>query len=295
MTDVVVAEGLTKRYKRTLALDQCSFAIPEHSIVALVGPNGAGKSTLLHCLTGLTRPTEGTISVLGDAPGDRTLPVVGFLAQDAPLYRDFTADELVTMGDKLNRAYDPSYARQRLEDVGVPLHQRVDTLSGGQKAQVALCLALAKRPRLLLLDEPLASLDPLARREFLSALMDAVVESPMTVLLSSHLITDLERVCDRLLVLRSGQIPVEGGTDELLAGHKILTGVPPQPGSRIAGVDRVVSVSRGERTSTLLVSTNGEVTDPAWGQHDVSLEDLVLAYLERPRVEAVADQGGVAP
>ena len=206
MNDAVVADGLTKRYGRTVALDRCSFAIPEHTIVALVGPNGAGKSTLLHCATGLVHPTEGTITVLGGPAGDRTLPRVGFVAQDAPLYRDFTADELLTMGDKLNHEFDLPFARARLVDVGIPLDRRVDRLSGGQRAQVALCLALAKRPGLLLLDEPLASLDPLARREFLSALMDAVAEEPMTVVLSSHLIADLERVCDHLMVLRSGQV-----------------------------------------------------------------------------------------
>ena len=227
MNDAVVADGLTKRYGQTVALDRCSFAIPAHTIVALVGPNGAGKSTLLHCATGLVHPTEGTITVLGGPAGDRTLPRVGFVAQDAPLYRDFTADELLTMGDKLNHEFDLTFARARLVDVGIPLDRRVDRLSGGERAQVALCLALAKRPGLLLLDEPLASLDPLARREFLSALMDAVAEEPMTVVLSSHLIADLERVCDHLMVLRSGQVKTLGAIDELLAMHKMLIG-PPQ-------------------------------------------------------------------
>ena len=162
--------------------------------------------------------------MLGGEPGDRTLPGVGFVAQDAPLYRDFTADELLTMGDKLNRDFDVAFGRERLSKVGVPLDRRVDQLSGGQRAQVALCLALAKRPRLLLLDEPLASLDPLARREFLSAMVDAVAETPMTVVLSSHLITDLERVCDHLLVLHAGRVQVFAETDQLLATHKILIG-----------------------------------------------------------------------
>ena len=192
MSDALVADGLTKRYRRTLALDHAART-SRGAIVALVGPNGAGKSTLLRCATGLTRPSEGTISVLGGAPGDTTLPGVGFVAQDAPLYRDFTADEFLTMGDRLNADFAVAFGRERLRKVGVPLDQRVDRLSGGQRAQVALCLALAKRPQLLLLDEPLASLDPLARREFLSALVDAVAEEPMTVIRSSHLISDLER------------------------------------------------------------------------------------------------------
>ena len=222
MSGVLVADAVTKRYRRTLALDHCSFAIPQGAIVALVGPNGAGKTTLLHCVTGLTRPSAGKMRVLGGEPGDRTLPSVGFVAQDAPLYEDFTADELLTMGDKLNRDFDVAFGRERLPKVGVPLdRQDVDQLSGGQRAQVALCLALAKRPRLLLLDEPLASLDPLARREFLSTMIDAVAETPTTVVLSSHLITDLERVCDHLLVLHAGHVQVFAETDQLLATHRV--------------------------------------------------------------------------
>jgi ABC-2 type transport system ATP-binding protein len=289
VNDAVVADGLTKRYGRTVALDRCSFAIPEHTIVALVGPNGAGKSTLLHCATGLVRPTEGTITVLGGPVGDRTLPRVGFVAQDAPLYRDFTADELLTMGNKLNHRFDLSFARARLVDVGITLDRRVDRLSGGERAQVALCLALAKRPGLLLLDEPLASLDPLARREFLSALMDAVAEEPMTVVLSSHLIADLERVCDHLMVLRSGQVKTLGTTDELLATHKLLIGPPQRRRTKLAGVEQIVSASKAERQIQLLVRTSGDILDPVWDQYDVSLEDVVLAYLAERAVEPLLD------
>ena len=289
MSDALVADGLTKRYRRTLALDHCSFAISEGAIVALVGPNGAGKSTLLHCATGLIRPSEGTISVLGGAPGDTTLPGVGFIAQDAPLYRDFTADELLTMGDRLNADFDVAFGRERLRKVGVPLDRRVDRLSGGERAQVALCLALAKRPQLLLLDEPLASLDPLARREFLSALVDAVAEAPMTVILSSHLISYLERVCDHLVVLHSGHVQVIGETDQLLATHKILIGPGGPRRSRIAGVERIISAADAQRQGTLLVRTNGQVVDPSWEQHDVTLEDVVLAYLAAPSAETLLD------
>jgi ABC-2 type transport system ATP-binding protein len=289
VSDPLVADGLTKRYRRTLALDRCSFAVPEGAIVALVGPNGAGKSTLLHCATGLTRPTAGTISVLGGAPGDRRLPGVGFVAQDAPLYRDFTADELLTMGDKLNRGFDVAFGRERLPKVRVPLDRRVDQLSGGQRAQVALCLALAKRPRLLLLDEPLASLDPLARREFLSTMVDAVAGGPMTVVLSSHLIADLERVCDHLLVLSSGHVQVFEETDRLLATHKILIGPGGPRRARIAGVEQIVHATDAQRQATLLVRTNGQVVDPAWEQHDASLEDVVLAYLAAPSAETLLD------
>jgi ABC-2 type transport system ATP-binding protein len=284
VSPALVADRLTKRYRRTVALDRCSFAIPERTIVALVGPNGAGKSTLLGCATGLVRPTEGTVSVLGAPVGDRALPRVGFVAQDAPLYRNFTADELLTMGAKLNGdEFDGAFGRARLEEVGIPLDRRVDRLSGGQHAQVALCLALAKRPELLLLDEPLASLDPLARREFLSALMDAAAERPMTVILSSHLVADLERVCDQLMVLRSGQVKVLGATDELLATHKLLVGPPQRRRPRIAGVGQIVSASKAERQIQLLVRTSGDIVDPAWDQFDVSLEDIVLGYLAADR------------
>jgi len=289
VNDAVVAHGLTKRYGKTVALDRCSFAIPAHTIVALVGPNGAGKSTLLHCATGLVHPTEGTITVLGGPAGDRTLPRVGFVAQDAPLYRDFTASELLTMGDKLNREFDLSFARARLIDVGIPFDRRMDRLSGGQRAQVALCLAVAKRPGLLLLDEPLASLDPLARREFLSALMDAVAEEPMTVVLSSHLIADLERVCDHLMVLRSGRVQTFGATDELLATHKLLVGPPQRGRPKLAGVEQIVSATKAERQMQLLVRTSGEILDPAWDQYDISLEDLVLAYLAERAGEPLLD------
>ena len=289
MNPAVVADGLTKRYGKAVALDRCSFAIPERAIVALVGPNGAGKSTLLHCATGLVRQTAGTLTVLGGPPGDPTLPRVGFVAQDAPLYRDFTADELLKMGDRLNREFDLAFARARLVDVGIPCDRRMDRLSGGQRAQVALCLALAKRPRLLLLDEPLASLDPLARREFLSVLMDSVAEEHMTVVLSSHLIADLERVCDHLMVLRSGQVQTLGATDELLATHKLLVGPPRPRRPKLAGVEQIVSASRAERQIQLLVRTNGDILDPDWDQFDVSLEDVVLAYLAPRAGEALLD------
>lgn len=293
MNAALAADRLTIRYGRTLALDQCSFAIPEHAIVALVGPNGAGKSTLLHCATGLVRPTDGTITVLGGPAGDRTLPRIGFVAQDAPVYRDFTGDELLTLARKLNDTFDLAFGRARLRDVGIPLDRRVARLSGGQRAQVALSLALAKRPGLLLLDEPLASLDPLARREFLSALMDAVAEAPMTVIISSHLIADLERVCDHLMVLRSGRVTTLGATDDLVATHKMLIGPPQRRRPRIAGVERIVSASKSQRQIQLLVRTSGDIPDPAWDQYDVSLEDIVLAYLAERPVESLLEPAGV--
>lgn len=280
MEIVLETDRLGKRYGRTWALRDCSLHLPAGRIAALVGPNGAGKTTLLHLATGLLRPDAGEVRVLGRPPYNDTtvLAEVGFVAQDAPLYRDFTAADLVTMGGKLNRRWDPELARTRLAGLGIPSGKPVGKLSGGQRAQVALALALAKRPRLLLLDEPVASLDPLARREFLQSLMGSVAESGTTVLLSSHILADLERVCDYLVVLHSAEVKLLGPADELVDRHRQLVG-PRHGTDPVAGVASVIRASHTDRQSTLLVRTDGPVTDPAWTVHEVSLEELVLAYL----------------
>jgi ABC-2 type transport system ATP-binding protein len=277
------ATGLGKRYGRTWALRDCSLALPQGRIAALVGPNGAGKTTLLHLAVGLLAPTAGAIRVLGGTPGrdPALLARVGFVAQDAPLYGDFSVAEHLTMGGRLNPRFDQAMARDRLGRLGIPLDRRVGTLSGGQRAQVALAMALAKRPQLLLLDEPVASLDPLARREFLQALMGSVAEQGLTVLLSSHLLADLERVCDYLIVLQASRVQVLGPVDDLLDRHKLLVG-PRRDPDRIAGVAAVVRATHTGRQSTLLVRTDGPVRDPAMAVADVTLEDLVLAYLADP-------------
>jgi ABC-2 type transport system ATP-binding protein len=273
-------QGLGKSYGRAWALRDCSLHLPAGRIAALVGPNGAGKSTLLHLAVGLLRPDAGAVTVLGQTPADNPdlLSRVGFVAQDTPLYTDFTAAELITMGEKLNRHWDSSVCRERLQRLRIPLDRPVGKLSGGQRAQVALALALAKRPQLLLLDEPVASLDPLARREFLQALMGAVAEDGTTVLLSSHLLGDLERVCDYLIVLQAGRLQLHGSVEDLLAQHKVLVG-PRRDNAAIAGVAVVVRHSHTDRQSTLLVRTDGPIGEPSWAIHDVTLEDLVLAYL----------------
>jgi ABC-2 type transport system ATP-binding protein len=288
VTAALEASGLGKRYRRTWALRDCNLTIPQGRIAALVGPNGAGKTTLLHLAVGLLAPTTGSISVLGKAAGDPALLAkVGFVAQDTPLYRSFTAAELLTLGDKLNSEFDTPGASRRLERLGIPLDRRAGALSGGQRAQLALTIALAKRPALLLLDEPLASLDPLARREFLQTLMGAVAEEGVTVVMSSHLLTDLERVCDYLILLSAARVQVLGGVDELLEAHRVLVG-PYRPDQHlIAGVSQVVRASHTDKQATLLVRTNGPVLDPAWKAHDVTLEDLVLAYLAEPSAGAL--------
>jgi ABC-2 type transport system ATP-binding protein len=217
-------DRLGKRYGDNWAVRDCSLHLPWGRVAALVGPNGAGKSTLLHMAVGLLRPDAGEVRVLGASPYGNTaaLADIGFVAQDTPLYADFTPAELVTMGAKLNRRWDSQLARTRLADLGIPPTQPVGKLSGGQRAQVALAMALAKRPRLLLLDEPVASLDPLARREFLQTLMGSVAETGTTVLLSSHLLADLERVCDYMIVLHAARVQLVGTVEDLIAEHRQL-------------------------------------------------------------------------
>jgi ABC-2 type transport system ATP-binding protein len=278
--------GLGKRYGRLWALRDCSLRLPTGRIAALVGPNGAGKTTLLHLAVGLIRPDAGAVQVFGHTPGSSRglLSQVGFVAQNTPLYLDFTPAELITMGAKLNDRWDGALPRERLGRLNIPLDRPVGKLSGGQRAQVALSLALAKRPSLLLLDEPVASLDPLARREFLQALMGGVADEGTTVLLSSHLVGDLERVCDYLILLQTGQVQVLGAVDDLLTEHKVLIGPHRATASGIPGVTSVVRESHTDKQSTLLVRTNGRIDDPTWKVHDVSLEDLVLAYLADPSV-----------
>ena len=286
-------DQLGKRYGATWALRDCTLELPTGRVAALVGPNGAGKSTLLHLAVGLLRPDAGRVRVFDREPYGTTavLPDLGFVAQETPLYRDFTAADLITMGGKLNRRWDPGLARNRLDQLGIPLGKPVGKLSGGQRAQVALALALAKRPRLLLLDEPVASLDPLARREFLQALMGAVAESGTTVLLSSHILADLERVCDYLVVLHAAEVRLAGPVDDLVAEHCQLVG--PHGAGPIAGVAAVVRESHTERQSTLLVRTNGPIEDPAWTVHSVTLEDVILAYLADRAAHTNHVPGGV--
>jgi ABC-type multidrug transport system ATPase subunit len=271
--------GLGKRYASAWALRDCTFDLPPGRVAALVGPNGSGKTTLLHMAVGLRRPDEGEVRVFGETPygNTRALADVGFVAQDAPLYRDFTPAELVVMGGKLNRRWDGALVRARLAALGIPPDKRAGRLSGGQRAQVALGLALAKRPRLLLLDEPVASLDPLARQEFLQSLMGTVADAGVTVLLSSHILTDLERVCDYVIVLHAARVQISGTVDDLVAQHRRLIG--PRHIGPIAGVAKIVRASHTDRQSTLLVRTDAPLVDPSWTVHEVTLEEIILAYL----------------
>ncbi|MEV7511840.1 ABC transporter ATP-binding protein [Streptomyces sp. NPDC091201] len=280
-SDVAVRiDRVGKRYGRHWALRDCTLSLPAGRVIALVGANGAGKTTLLHLALGLMAPTEGTVSLLGAPlrPGrPRTLSQVGFVAQDHPLYRGFTVAEMLRYGRETNTRFDRAGAERRLRDLGIPLERRTGRLSGGQQAQVALTLALAKQPRLLVLDEPVASLDPLARREFMKTLVAAVAETDVTVLLSSHVVTELERICDHLVLLGGGRVRLAGDIDDLLAGHRLLTG----PRIDDDALDGLVAATHGDRVSHLLVRRPaGAPTHPRWEDHPVNLEELVLAYLE---------------
>jgi len=279
----IETEALGRRYGRRWGLKDCSLAVPRGRVVALVGPNGAGKTTLLHMAVGLLAPTVGRIRVL-DGPPPRERPEqlrrIGFVAQDKPLYRGFRVKDMVRFGAALNADWDQDWALRRLRDVGIPLGQRVGQLSGGQHAQVALAMALGKRPELLVLDEPVANLDPLARREFLQVLMAEVAESGLSVVLSSHLIADLERVCDYLILLSNGRVQLAGETEGLLAKHRIFVGARERAES-LTRVHYVVSESYTQRQATLLVRLNGHsLQDSGWNARPITLEELVLGYMK---------------
>jgi ABC-2 type transport system ATP-binding protein len=280
VTAVIETEGLGKRYRRLWALSDCTLSIPAGHVVGLVGPNGAGKTTLLNLAAGMLAPTAGRIEVLGGQPAasPAQLARVGYLAQGAPVYRGLSVGDHLRLGAHLNPGWDAELARSRIESLDLSVGQKAGTLSGGQRAQLALTLAVAKRPEVLILDEPVASLDPLARREFLQHLMESVAEQGLSVVLSSHLIADLERVCDYLIVLVASRVRVAGPVEELLATHHLLSGPRRQLETLPAG-QHVISASHTDRQTTLLVRTNEQILDPAWTASEVGLEDLVLAYM----------------
>src|SRR5712691_1105099 len=245
--NVIEASGLGKRYGGTWALRECSLAIPAGHVAALVGPNGAGKTTLLNLAVGLAVPTGGVVTVLGGRPAGSpaALDGIAFVAQDTPLYKNLSAADTLHLARNLNRRWDQRYARARLAELGIPLNKKVGKLSGGQQAQLALTLALARRPRLLVLDEPLAMLDPVARHDFMATVMTAVADDGVSVLLSSHVLAELERIADYLILLSRGRVQVVGEVDDLLASHRLLTG-PAAEAGRYAERLRVVHARRGQ-------------------------------------------------
>ena len=281
---IVETTDAGRSYGRQWALRHCDLSLPQGSVTAVVGPNGAGKTTLLNLLGGVLRQSEGRLRVAGAEPtptGD-FLSRVGFLAQDCPLYREFSVADLLHFGRSMNPSWDDALARQRLEAAEVPLKRKAGRLSGGQRAQVALALAVAKRPEVLLLDEPLAALDPIARREFLRALLETAGTYEITVVLSSHLIGELARVCDHLVVIRDGLVRLAGELDELVSEHHWVS-VPAERGHRLPAELTVVNETRHERHTTVLVRGSQLPLDPELSVSSIGLEDLVMAYLERPQ------------
>jgi ABC-2 type transport system ATP-binding protein len=276
------AEGLGKRYGHVWGLRDATFAIPAGSVVGLVGPNGAGKTTLLALTVGLLAPTEGRVEVLGEpsrAHTAGTLARVSYLAQDHPMYGSFTVADMLHLGASMNPAWDQPLAEQRVDTLGIPLRRKIKALSGGQQAQVALTMALAKRAPLLVLDEPVASLDPIARLDFMRDVMAAAADKSLTVIIASHVISELERLCDWLLVLTAGRLQLAGPIDDLRDGHRLLTVPRPTADADLPGT--VITRDDSDRHSTVLVAADPPPQNPQWLVEPVSFEQLVLAYLRR--------------
>jgi len=286
--NVIETAGLGKRYRSTWALRECTLAVPAGYVAALAGPNGAGKTTLLNLAVGLAEPTAGGVSVLGGRPAGSpaALDGIAFVAQDTPLYKNLPAADLLHLTRNLNRRFDQEYAETRLAELGIPLNRRAGKLSGGQQAQLALTLALARRPALLVLDEPVAMLDPIARHDFMATVLTAAAADGVSVVLASHVLAELERVADYLILLSAGRVQVAGQVDDLLASHRLLTG-PAAEAGRYAGRP-VVHARRGEAQARLLVrATAGDQFPAGWQAHPVGLEELALGYLREPGAAAL--------
>jgi ABC-2 type transport system ATP-binding protein len=288
--NVIETHALGKSYGSMNALHDCTLAIPERHVVALVGPNGAGKTTLLNLTVGLVLPSSGEVTVLGGcrAGSLAALDEIAFVAQDAPLYKNLSAADLLHETRNLNRRFDQDYAEHRLGELGIPLDRKAGKMSGGQQAQLALTLALARRPRLLLLDEPMATLDPIARHDFMATVMTAAAEDGVSVLLSSHVLMELERVADYLVLVSHGSVQVAGEVEDLLATHCMLTG-PASESERYVGQWDVVHASSAASQVRLLVRYDGASSPvpPGWEGRTVTLEELTMAYLREPAAAAL--------
>jgi ABC-2 type transport system ATP-binding protein len=280
----IEAVGLGKRYGHTWGLQDCNLDVPKGTISALLGPNGAGKTSLLRIVAGFATASAGTVRVLGREPAQNLefLTSVGYLAQEMPLYRRLNVAEHLELGGRLNPRWDDGAARGRLIDLRAPFDRPVATLSGGQHAQVALAIAVAKTPDILLLDEPVAALDPLARAEFLASLAVAAAGTGLTVLLSSHLLRDVEQVCDHVVLLASSRVQLCATTEALVSSHRVLVG-PRRGLSECERFFDIVRATHTERQSRLLVRSPGPVLGPAWEVFEPDLEEIVLAYMGHDR------------
>jgi len=280
-------DRLGRRYGKVWGLRNCTIEVPAGAVAALVGPNGAGKTTLLQMIIGLLEPTEGQVKVFGQASRantTQTLARVGYVAQDHPLYRDFTVADMFRLGRAMNLSWDQQLAAARVAELGIPLGRKVRHLSGGQQAQVSLTMALAKKAPLLVLDEPVSSLDPVARLEFMRDLMAAAADSALTFLIASHVVAELERFCDWLIVLSGGHVQLAGPADDLLGDHRLLTVPRATADSELPGT--VIERTDSDRHSTVLVCTDpvqlAVQGHAGWQADPVSFEQLVMAYLQRP-------------
>ena len=290
--NVIETSSLGKRYGSTWALRECTLAIPAGHVAALVGPNGAGKTTLLNLAVGLATPSAGVVTVLGGHPAGSpaALDGIAFVAQDTPLYKNLSVADMLYLTRNLNRRFDQPYARARLAQLGIPPKRKAGKLSGGQQAQLALTLALARRPRLLVLDEPVAMLDPVARHDFMDTVMTAMAADGVSVLLSSHVLAELERVADYLILMSRGRVQLAGEVAGLLATHRLLTG-PAAEADRYAERP-VVHLRCAEGQARLLVRTAADdPVPPGWEAHAVGLEELALAYLREPGAAALPGPG----
>jgi len=278
--NVVETHGLGRRYGATWAMQECSLIIPAGHLTALVGPNGAGKTTLLNLVMGLSSPSAGELTVLGGLrPGSLpALDGIGFVAQDTPVYRGFSVSDMVNLTKNLNRSFDSAFAYRRLSDLGIDQRKRAGQLSGGQRAQLALTLALARHPRLLVLDEPTAALDPLARHDFMSTVLAAMADDGVSVVLSSHLLSELERVADHLVLMSGGRVRLDGAVDGLLAVHRLVT-TRSGPVSGNPGWKVVESNAAGAQTQQLVRLGSPETALPAGDARSVGIEELAMAYL----------------
>jgi ABC-2 type transport system ATP-binding protein len=296
-------DRLGRRYGKEWGLRDCTIEVPAGAVAALVGPNGAGKTTLLEMIIGLLEPTEGQVSVFGEtsrADTAEALARVGYVAQDHPLYRDFSVADMFHLGRAMNPSWDQKLAAARMDALGIPLKRTIRRLSGGQQAQVSLTMALAKRAPLLVLDEPVSSLDPIARLEFMRDVMALAADNTLTFLISSHVISELERFCDWLIVLAGGHVQLAGPADDLLAAHRLLTVPRPTPDAEVPG--QIIHRTDSDRHSTVLARTGLARTGLArsgpagpehgrreWQADPVSFEQLVLGYLQRPPIAATTD------
>lgn len=290
---VVQTDKLGKKYGSFWALKDCTITVPKGSITALVGPNGAGKTTLLKLLVGLSSPSSGTATILERSPVQSYdfIAEIGYLAQEVPLYRQMTTKDHIAMGAHLNKVWDEASIRERVAELGIPLDRTVGKLSGGQRAQVALALALAKKPKLLLLDEPVAALDPLARVDFLSSLAQAATdaEGNLTVIMSSHLLSDLERICDHVIIVAAGKTQICDSIENVLKSHKLLVG--PRDDEPKAQNYMIVQATHSPRQTTLVVKYNGtKIKEPHFKVYDINIEEVILAYMEKDKTDKL---GGI--